>query len=97
MSRKEEIVTFKVDERLLAALEGVRNRSAFIREAILAALDCRCPLCRGSGILNPEQKVHWETFARSHHVSECGECHAFHLVCDAGGTTPHETGEDGSS
>lgn len=83
MLRKEEIVTFKADESLVAALEGVPNRSAFIREAILSALESRCPLCRGTGIMNAEQRKHWEEFSRHHHVEECSDCHAFHIVCDA--------------
>jgi hypothetical protein len=83
MARKEEIITFKADEELLSALEGITNRSAFIRDAILQALENRCPLCRGTGILSPEQKRHWEEFSRSHHVEECGDCHAYHIVCDA--------------
>ncbi len=83
MAKKEEIVTFKADERLLAALEGVANRSAFIRDAILAALESRCPLCRGTGILNEEQRGHWEEFSRHHRIVECGDCHALHLICDA--------------
>jgi len=100
MARKEEIITFKADEELISALEGVSNRSAFIRDAIFAALDNRCPLCRGSGILSPEQKRHWNEFARHHHVEECGDCHAFHLVCDAEegpseeGAAPRDPGQD---
>jgi len=82
MPRKEEIVTFKADENLVAALDGVPNRSAFIRDAILTALESRCPLCRGTGILSVEQRQHWEKFALHHHVEECEDCHAFHIVCD---------------
>ncbi len=91
MARKEDIITFKADAELMAALEGVSNRSAFIRDAILQALENRCPLCRGSGLLSLEQKKHWEDFSHHHHVEECGDCHAFHLVCDCDGhpgTTP---------
>jgi hypothetical protein len=82
MAKKEEIVTFKADEHLLAALDGMANRSAFIRNAILAALESRCPLCRGTGILNEEQREHWEEFSRRHRIVECDDCHALHLVCD---------------
>jgi len=32
--RKGEIITFKVDESLLQAMQGVRNRSQFIRDAL---------------------------------------------------------------
>ena len=60
--KKQEIITFKVDEALRRAMQGVQNRSEFIRAAILAALDSVCPLCKGSGILTPDQRKHWETF-----------------------------------
>jgi hypothetical protein len=65
-------------------MRGVPNRSEFIRTAILAALDSRCPLCRGTGVLTRDQHEHWEAFAEKHSVTECDDCHAFHLVCEAG-------------
>ena len=80
-SKKREIITFKVDEELAEAMRGIPNRSEFIRSAILVALDNRCPLCLGTGMLSPQQKRHWNLFARSHAVEECGDCHAFHIVC----------------
>jgi hypothetical protein len=78
---KAEVVTFKVDESLLEAMKGVPNRSEFIRAAVLAALDSTCPVCKGTGILTPNQKVHWSAFAADHFVRECEECHEFRLVC----------------
>lgn len=84
---KSTIITFKVDDALAELLQGLPNRSDFIRAAVLHALESSCPLCRGTGILSPEQRRHWETFARDHHLEECGECHAWHLVC------PGEHGE----
>ena len=85
MSRdKPEIITFKVPESLKEAMQGIPNRSEFIRTAILAALDSVCPLCKGSGILLPNQKEHWDRFAQDHSVETCNECHAIHLVCDRG-------------
>jgi len=78
---KEQVLTFKADESLLDAMKGVANRSEFIRGAILAALDSACPLCKGTGILTPNQKKHWDTFARDHAVEECGDCNEIHLVC----------------
>jgi hypothetical protein len=84
-SRKEEVITFKVDESLAKAMGGIRNRSEFIRRAILNALDSTCPLCMGSGILTPSQRAHWEEFARHHHVEECDTCHEMHLICDVEG------------
>lgn len=79
---KSEIVTFKADEALLRALQGVPNRSEFIRNAVLAALDNTCPLCRGRGALTSNQKRHWSEFISSHHLRECDDCHEVHVVCD---------------
>jgi hypothetical protein len=83
IKRKEEIITFKVDTELARAMEGIPNRSEFIRSAILASLDSTCPLCGGTGILTPRQKSHWERFSETHTVEECETCHAYHIVCDA--------------
>jgi hypothetical protein len=82
VKKKEEVITFKVDESLARAMDRVPNRSEFIRTAILSALDSVCPLCSGTGMLTPDQRRHWAAFARQHSVQECGSCHAFHLVCN---------------
>jgi len=83
MARKEDVIAFKVDSDLAHALEGVPNRSEFIRLAVLAALDSRCPLCRGTGVLDEREKAHWVEFSRSHRIEECDDCHARRLVCRA--------------
>lgn len=83
--KKDETITFKVDDRLACAMRGVANRSEFIRKAILLALDNACPLCGGSGILSEEQRKHWRSFSRYHAVIECGKCRAIHIVCSKGG------------
>ncbi|MFH0809968.1 MAG: ribbon-helix-helix domain-containing protein [Pseudomonadota bacterium] len=80
---KQEIISFKVDDSLLAAIQAMPNRSEFIRSAILAALGGVCPLCQGTGTLTPRQKEHWEVFARRHSVARCGDCQEMHLVCSA--------------
>jgi metal-responsive CopG/Arc/MetJ family transcriptional regulator len=82
-SSKDEIITFKVDKQLAQAMKGIPNRSEFIRSAILAALDSSCPLCKGTGILTPKQREHWQTFARDHTIQECQNCHAYHIVCNS--------------
>jgi hypothetical protein len=89
--RKQEIITFKADESLTEAMEGIPNRSEFIRSAILAALENSCPLCGGTGLLTPDQRRHWETFVTNHSMTECENCHARHLVCGAVETTPSPT------
>lgn len=78
---KSEIITFKADEKMLALLEGIPNRSEFIRSAVLAALGSVCPLCAGTGILTPSQKEHWDDFAADHELEECDECHEVYVVC----------------
>jgi len=78
---KTEIVTFKADRSLLAAMKSIPNRSEFIRQAVLAALETSCPLCGGTGILSPHQKEHWNEFASDHNLQRCRECREYHLVC----------------
>ncbi len=86
---KQEIVTFKVDYSLLEVLKDLPNRSEFIRQAILNALDNICPLCQGTGSLTPDQKKHWERFSKSHSLEECENCHEIHLICN---DQEHNTG-----
>ena len=83
MPKDREVITFKADQDLLDAMKGISNRSAFIRHAILAALDCTCPLCNGTGVLTPGQRSHWTEFAVHHHIAQCDTCSEVHLVCDA--------------
>ena len=78
---KEAIITFKVDASLTKAMRGVVNRSEFIRNAVLAALDNTCPLCKGRGVLTEHQKEHWIALAKDHSIQECRICHETHLVC----------------
>ncbi|OGV56821.1 MAG: hypothetical protein A2017_21625 [Lentisphaerae bacterium GWF2_44_16] len=80
-NKKEEVVSFKADDALLKAIKGIRNRSEFIRSAILSALDCTCPLCKGTGTLTQHQRAHWAIFTQNHTVRECESCHGIHLSC----------------
>ena len=91
--RKHEIVTFKADGPLLEAMNGIHNRSEFIRAAILSALDSGCPLCKGTGILTPDQRKHWVEFAEHHALAECEDCHALYLVCEAGAEADDKKGD----
>ncbi len=80
---KEQIVTFKVDSELLELLNKISNKSEFIRQSILKALDNVCPLCSGTGILKATQKAHWEEFKVHHKLKKCEECNEFYLSCDS--------------
>ena len=76
-----EVITFKADRDLMKLLKGIRNRSEFIRTAVLEALDNACPFCRGTGVLTTHRKKHWKDLAGHHPVKECRECHEEVLVC----------------
>ena len=84
MKKKQEIITFKVDQDLLEAIKDIPNRSEFIRTAIIEALGSVCPLCSGSGVLTPNQKRHWDDFAIHHSVRHCRDCHEIILTCSNG-------------
>lgn len=86
--KKQEIITFKVDQSLSQKMLGVPNRSEFIRTAILAALENVCPLCSGAGVLSPDQRKHWDNFTESHPVVQCIQCRERHLVCTQGQQDP---------
>ncbi|MBU0935619.1 MAG: ribbon-helix-helix domain-containing protein [Spirochaetes bacterium] len=79
--KKQEVVTFKVDESLMELIKDIPNRSEFIRHAILQAMDNVCPLCQGSGILSPHQKKHWDSFLQTHSVRRCDECNEIYIDC----------------
>lgn len=83
MKRKQEIITFKVDEDLFEEIKNIPNRSDFIRKAVIAALGSTCPLCNGSGMLSPNQKRHWDEFMTSHSVKKCDECDEYVFMCTA--------------
>jgi len=85
---KLDIITFKVPESLRDAMKGISNRSEFIRTAVMVALDSVCPLCKGTGVMMPNQRTHWDSFTTEHHFEECDTCNAVHVVCDR---SPYET------
>jgi len=90
MKKKQEIITFKVDEDLFKAIQVIPNRSEFIRAAIVAALGTVCPLCEGAGMLTQNQQRHWIEFAHNHPITRCNDCHEVVLVCSR--SLEHEEG-----
>jgi hypothetical protein len=84
---KKEMITFKVDESLAELIHRVPNKSEFIRQAIMTALENTCPLCQGTGSLNPDQKRHWDSFATHHEIETCDDCQAVHIHCEL--ESPH--------
>ena len=74
---KQEIITFKVDSLLREKLRKIPNRSEFIRQALLSALERVCPLCLGTGTLNPKQKEHLESFLAQSLILPVGDEQVF--------------------
>lgn len=83
MKKKQSIITFKVDDDLLQAVQHIPNRSQFIRAAIIDALGSTCPLCNGSGMLTKNQKRHWDDFSNDHSLETCDDCNEQIIVCDS--------------
>ena len=81
MKKKQEVITFKVDEDLMEMLKDVPNRSEFIRRALINAFGSVCPLCNGTGMLTPNQYRHWKDFSAGHSVELCDHCNESFLVC----------------
>lgn len=79
---KKDIVTFKVDSELAHQINMLPNKSEFIRQALLTALDNICPVCQGTGCLTPAQMRHWRDFSHHHNLEKCDDCNAVHLHCD---------------
>ncbi len=79
--QKEHVITFKADQALMRQLQDIPNRSEFIREAVLKALEHACPLCKGAGVLTPGQRSHWQEFLADHQLETCHQCKSLHLVC----------------
>jgi hypothetical protein len=48
---KTAVVAFKVEKELADLLNKLRNKSDFIRKAIVAQLGMACPLCNGQGVV----------------------------------------------
>ncbi len=76
-----QVISFKADKALWEALEGINNRSEFIRNAILMALENVCPLCGGTGLLSASQKNHLQNFLKHHEIVICEDCNQRHLTC----------------
>lgn len=64
--KKEEVISFKVDEELASQLKNLPNRSEFIRHAVASALKRICPLCHGVGSLSSIQQGFLEDFLKDH-------------------------------
>lgn len=74
MSRKSEIVAFKVEAELAEILNELPNKSAFIRKAIVAQLNMACPLCHGTGSLPKALRDHYVGLLPKLNSRSCEGC-----------------------
>ena len=79
--KKQSVITFKVEGKMLAALNKIPNKSEFIRAAVLNALDETCPFCGGAGFLSEKQRKHWLAFAKLHTVKRCKKFNVLEIEC----------------
>jgi hypothetical protein len=79
---KTDLITFKVEHSLAEQIDRLPNKSEFIRNALLGALENTCPLCQGKGVLSLEQADHWKRFTAHHSVERCTDCQAVYLSCE---------------
>lgn len=74
-SRKRSLVALKIDDGAAALLDGLPNKSEFIRAALRARLEETCPLCAGTGV---RSRMHVERPGGRHlHLlprARCGDC-----------------------
>ncbi len=74
MSRKSEVVAFKVEAELAKILNELPNKSAFIRKAIVAQLNMACPLCHGTGVLPKGLVDHYAAQLPKLSMRSCDGC-----------------------
>lgn len=73
-SNKSKIVAFKVEEDLAEFLDGLPNKSDFIRKAILAQFGMTCPLCTGSGVVPRGVHDHFKPVIQQNSQRPCEKC-----------------------
>jgi hypothetical protein len=71
---KSVIVTFRVDPHLAEALEGIPDKSAFIRDALRNSLHQTCPACGGEGRVDCDAARWLSELLERHQAQTCSCC-----------------------
>src|SRR5205085_1089443 len=71
---KTAVVAFKVEKDLADLLNKLRNKSDFIRKAIVAQLGMACPLCNGEGVVPRGVHDHFAPLLRQLNHRACESC-----------------------
>lgn len=72
--QKKKIVAFKVEQDLADFLDKLKNKSEFIRKAILAQFSMACPLCAGSGVVPRGLHDHYKPVIHRENKHPCDRC-----------------------
>ena len=75
-TQKTKVVAFKVEEDLAEFLDKLKNKSEFIRRAILAQFSMACPLCSGSGVVPRGLHDHYKPVIHEQNKHPCDRCKA---------------------
>jgi hypothetical protein len=90
-SPKTAVVAFKVEEQLAEFLNGLPNKSAFIRKAIAAQMSIACPLCNGSGQVSRWMHDNYLPLLQKWNSQKCAGCgDELNLPRDPGDLTAEE-------
>jgi hypothetical protein len=73
-TQKTKIVAFKVEADLAEFLDKLKNKSDFIRKAILAQFSMACPLCTGSGVVPRGIHDHYKPVIQAENKHACSKC-----------------------
>jgi hypothetical protein len=88
---KTAVVAFKVEKDLADLLNKLRNKSEFIRKAIVAQLGMACPLCEGMGVVPRGVHDHFAPLLQKLNHRACEGCGSdMPLPRDAGDLTAQD-------
>ncbi|MSR31427.1 MAG: hypothetical protein EXR99_07975 [Gemmataceae bacterium] len=73
-SPKTAVVAFKVEKELADLLNGLPNKSAFIRKAIASQLGVACPLCKGAGVVSRGVNDRFSPILEQFQHASCDSC-----------------------
>lgn len=77
---KPRTVAVKIEAELADFLDRLPNKSAFIRQAILAQFGTACPLCAGSGQVPAGLNAHYAPVLAGHRRRACSRCEHEELI-----------------
>src|ERR671936_3107522 len=88
---KTAVVAFKVEKELANLLNKLKNKSDFIRKAIVAQLGMSCPLFNGQGVVPRGVHDYYAPLLSKMGQAPCDVCgHEMPVPREAGDLTPDD-------